>query len=225
MLVRLHGRSIWILDDLTPFQEYARAIATSGHVFSTPGIVQRRASSERMRDFEGDMKYLGKNPERGSVVHFWLPAAASSAILTIADAGGQTVREVKSDSSTKPLAGFNALGWDLRVEPNRAPRLGQLGGGGGGFFSGGNEGPLVLPGQYSARLTVDGRPVGSTTIAVRGDPEIVIADADRKAWFDVQMELHRLHAQANDSPSGSWRERATHGDPRTECGTRQGARH
>ncbi|MEW5917684.1 MAG: glycosyl hydrolase, partial [Gemmatimonadota bacterium] len=198
MIVATHGRALWILDDLSPFQEYARAVASNGHLFSSPGIAWRRASSERMRDFEGDMKYLGKNPERGAVLHYWLPAAGNGATLTIADASGQTIRELKSDSTGKPQAGFNALGWDLRVEPNRAPRLGNVGGGGGGFFGGGTDGPIVLPGTYTARLTVDGRAVGSTTIAVRPDPEITIADADRKAWFDLQMELHRLQAQANE---------------------------
>lgn len=196
MLVATHGRSIWILDDLTPFQEYARAIVTSGHVFSNPGVVQRKASSERMRDFEGDMKFLGKNPERGAVVHFWVPTGGTQATLTIADAGGTVVREVKSDSATKPQAGLNALGWDLRVAPNRAPRLGQTGG--GGFGGGANEGPLVVPGTYSGRLTLDGRAIGSTAIAVRGDPDVTIAEADRKPYFDLQVELHRLQAQAND---------------------------
>lgn len=198
MIVGTHGRSIWILDDLTPLQEYARAVASNGHVFTAPGAIQRKASSERMRDFEGDMKYLGRNPERGAVVHYWLPAAGNAATLTIADAQGQTVREIKSDSATKPQAGFNALGWDLRVEPLRAPRLGAAGGGGGGFFAAGNDGPLVLPGSYTARLTVDGRAIGSTTIAVRGDPEITIADADRKVYFDILTELHRMQGQANE---------------------------
>ena len=199
LLVATHGRAIWILDDLTPFQEYSRAVATSGHVFSNPGVTQRKSSSERMRDFEGDMKYLGKNPERGAVVNYWIPTGGTSATLTITDGAGQTVREVKSDSTSKPQAGFNALGWDLRVQPNRAPKLGTGAAGGGGFFSGGNDGPLVLPGTYTARLTLDGKAVGSTTIAVRGDPEITIADADRKTYFDLQVELHRLHAQANET--------------------------
>jgi hypothetical protein len=199
LLVATHGRAIWILDDLTPFQEYARAVASSGHVFTSPGVQQRKSSSERMRDFEGDMKYLGKNPERGAVVNYWIPAAGTSATLTIVDGAGQSVREIKSDSASKPQAGFNALGWDLRVQPNRAPKLGAGAGGGGGFFSGGNDGPLVLPGTYTARLTLDGKAVGSTTIAVRGDPEVTIADADRKTYFDLQVELHRLQAQANET--------------------------
>ncbi len=199
LLVATHGRAIWILDDLTPFQEYARAIASSGHVFSNPGVAQRKSSSERMRDFEGDMKYLGKNPQRGAVVNYWIPAASTDATLTITDGAGQTIREVKSDSISKPQLGFNALGWDLRVQPNRAPRLGAGAAGGGGFFSGGNDGPLVLPGMYTARLTLDGKAVGSTPIAVRGDPEVTIADADRKPYFDLQVELHRLQAQANET--------------------------
>lgn len=199
LLVATHGRAIWILDDLTPFQEYARAIASGGHVFTNPVVAQRKSSSERMRDFEGDMKYLGKNPQRGAVVNYWIPAAGTDATLTITDGGGQTVREIKSDSTSKPQAGFNALGWDLRVQPNRAPRLGAGAAGGGGFFSGGNDGPLVLPGTYTARLTLDGKAVGSTTIAVRGDPEVTIADADRKTYFDLQVELHHFQAQANET--------------------------
>jgi hypothetical protein len=133
-------------------------------------------------------------------VQYWIPAAGKEATLTIADGSGQTVREVKSDTATVPQVGFNALGWDLRIAPNRAPRLGTQGGGGGGggFGGGGTDGPLVVPGTYTARLTVDGRAIGSTTIAVRGDPEVTIADADRRPHFDIQAELHRLQAQANE---------------------------
>ncbi|MFN8582769.1 MAG: hypothetical protein U0163_17560 [Gemmatimonadaceae bacterium] len=203
MLVATHGRAIWVLDDLTPFQQYGKAMASSGLVFPAPEAAHRNASSERMRDFEGDMKFLGKNPFRGAVVSYWMPNAGKEAKLTVRDAGGATVREVSSDSTNVPAAGLNALAWDLRVQPNRPPRLGPPGqgggggGGGGGFGGGGLNGPLVLPGRYTASLAVDGKEVGSTTIDVRGDREIAISDADRKQHFDVLMELHRLQSTAN----------------------------
>jgi hypothetical protein len=36
------------------------------------------------------------------------------------------------------------------------------------------------------------------SVAVKGDPEITISDADRKVWFDTAMDLHQMQATAND---------------------------
>jgi hypothetical protein len=176
-------------------------VAATATVFPVNAVAHWNASRERMRDFEGDMKYLGKNLYRGAVVSYWLAAGGKEAKLTLRGAAGATVREITTDSSNVPVAGLNALTWDLRVQPNKAPRLGPpaqgAGGGGGGFGSGGLEGPLVLPGTYTAVVSVDGKDVGSTTIVVRGDAEIAITDADRKVHYDAAMELHRLQSTAN----------------------------
>ena len=200
MLVATHGRAVWVLDDLAPMQQYGKAVASAGTVFANTGAAHFNASNERMRDFEGDMKYLGKNPYRGAVVSWWMSQPGKTAKLSIRDAAGAIVREVTSDSTNVPAAGLNALTWDLRMQPNRAPKLGtpgQGGGGGGGFGGGGLDGPLVLPGSYTATVAVDDKDIGATTIAVRGDGEITIADADRKRHYDVAMELHRLQATAD----------------------------
>jgi hypothetical protein len=199
MLVATHGRAVWVLDDLAPLQQYAKAVASAGSVFPVAGASHWKASNERMRDFEGDMKFLGKNPARGAVVSFWLTAGGKEARLAVRDAAGAAVREITTDSSNVPAAGLNAMVWDLRVQPNRAPRLGPpaQGGGGGGFGSGGLDGPLVLPGAYTAAVSVDGKEAGTTTIAVRGDAEIAVTDADRRLHYEAGMELHRLQSTAN----------------------------
>jgi hypothetical protein len=62
MLVATHGRGIWILDDLTPFQEYTKALSTSTHLFPVPVGVQRNPAGDRMRDFEGNRQFFGENP-------------------------------------------------------------------------------------------------------------------------------------------------------------------
>ena len=56
----------------------------------------------------------------------------------------------------------------------------------------------MLPGTYRATLTVNGRDAQTIDLAVKGDPEITITDADRRKWFDTALELHQLQGKAND---------------------------
>lgn len=199
MIIATHGRGIWIVDDLTPFQQFARAQQTDAYLFEPEPVAQRRPSNERMKDFEGDRLFLGANPPRGASVAYYLKSQARDVTLVVRDASGAVVRELDGDATKdarKP--GVNAVVWDLRVRP--LPRMrNQQGGGGGGFGGGGTNGPLVLPGAYRVTLSVDGRDVQSTTVRVAGDPEIQITDADRRTHFDTVMALHTLQGTMNEA--------------------------
>ena len=60
------------------------------------------------------------------------------------------------------------------------------------------EGPLALPGTYTARLTVDGRTY-TQTFTVRNDPRSPATPADLRAQHALQM---RLYAGAKESWDG-----------------------
>jgi hypothetical protein len=158
-------------------------------------------AGDRSREFEGDTQFLGENPPTGAAFNYHLKTAAKAVSLTVKDADGNVVREFSGDKvKEKNGAGINTVLWDLRVEPLPAPR-GQpgQGQGGGGFGGGGLNGPFVMPGQYAVTLKVDGKEIGSQNFTVVGDPDITIADADRKAAFDAAMELHQLQRRLNDA--------------------------
>ncbi len=191
MILATHGRVVWILDDLTPFQEYAKAQATDAFVFQATPIRQRNPAEDRMREFEGDMRFLGENPAGGATINFHLKKKADSVRIAIRDASGAAVRGLAdSTMKLKTEPGVQFVTWDLRVEPV-PPTPGQRG---GGFFGGGLEGPLVLPGDYTAVLWVNGKESGSTTVTVRGDLELTVSAADRKTHFEVLKDVHTLHS-------------------------------
>ncbi|MCG3163218.1 MAG: hypothetical protein JMDDDDMK_04603 [Acidobacteria bacterium] len=194
MLLATHGRSIWILDDLTPFQQFTIARSKDAHLFEVRTATQMNPAGDRSRDFEGDMQFLGKNPDAGASFNYFLKASAKNLSLTVKDASGRTVRELSGAAvKDKNNAGVNTVLWDLRVEPLPAPRVQQQGpGGGGGFGGGGLNGPFVMPGQYQVTLKIDGKEIATNSFTVQGDREITIADADRRAAFDAAMELHRM---------------------------------
>jgi hypothetical protein len=66
-----HGRSIWIVDDITPLRQLtAETRALSVHVFRGPMATQwldRTNYSNR-----GSLEYRGENPEPGAHISFWL---------------------------------------------------------------------------------------------------------------------------------------------------------
>ncbi|MBI3567087.1 MAG: glycosyl hydrolase [Gemmatimonadetes bacterium] len=193
MILATHGRAIWILDDMTPFQLAAKAQATGDFVYPGRPATLRLPTTDQERGFQGDMLFLGENPPMAAFVTYALKSKPDSVRIVITDAAGAKVRELKGDTAkaTRPAAGLNLAKWDLRVEPLPEDKPAT----GGEGFGPGRDGPLVLPGDYTATVYANGKSVGATTVTVRADPESQISMADRRANFALQQELHALNGR------------------------------
>jgi photosystem II stability/assembly factor-like uncharacterized protein len=205
MILATHGRGIWILDDMTPLQQFAQARSIPAHLFDIRPATQMNAAGDRSREFEGDMQFLGKNSDIGAAFTYYLKSPAKKLALTVKDASGSVVRELAGDDvKDKTAAGINTVIWNLRVKPLPRPRpqaggAGGGGGGGGGFGGGGLDGPFVLPGTYQVTLRVEDKDAATNSFTVHGDPEIQISAEDRKIWFDTAVQLHGLQKTMNEA--------------------------
>jgi photosystem II stability/assembly factor-like uncharacterized protein len=201
LILGTHGRGIWILDDLTPFQQYAKSEGGVAFAFEPAPAQAFNAANDQMKGFEGDRRFLGPNPVPGATLTYRLRADAKDVKWTIRDGANNVLREIAGEATrAASKAGLNSVAWDLRVQPLpplRTQQPGQ-GGGGGGFGGGGNNGPFVLPGTYRATLTVDGKDANTVNVVVTGDRDIPITDADRKVWHDTALALHQMQRRAND---------------------------
>lgn len=201
MILGTHGRGIWILDDLTPFQQYPKSEGSPAFAFEPAPAHAFNAANDQMKGFEGDRRFLGPNPVAGATLTYRLRADAKDVKWTIRDGANSVVREISGDATRDAAkAGLNSVAWDLRVQPlpplrTQQPGQGQ---GGGGFGGGGTNGPFVLPGTYRATLSVDGKDANTVNVVVAGDRDIQITDADRKVWHDTALALHQLQRRAND---------------------------
>jgi len=197
MILATHGRGAWILDDLTPIQQWTKASGSPVVAFDPPPAVAFNMANDQNIQFQGDTVLTLPNPEFGAALGARLAAGGKEATWTIRDAAGTVVREIAGDDMKEQVkAGFNLVHWDLRVAPLRPMR--SQAGGGGGFGGAGSSGPFVLPGTYRATLTVDGRDSNAVHVVVTGDRDIEITDADRKIWHDAAMTAHRMQQTAND---------------------------
>jgi hypothetical protein len=201
MILATHGRAIWILDDLTPFQQWAKSESAPLFAFDVAPATAFNPANDQMKSFEGDRIFLGRNPPGGAALAYRLKADAKDIKWTIRDSNNQIVRELSGDAvRDRNKAGVNVVTWDLRHQPLRPLRNQppQAGGGGGGFGGGGNNGPFVLPGTYRATLTADGRDANVVNVTVRSDAAIEMTDADRRTWHDTAMALHDMQGKANE---------------------------
>jgi hypothetical protein len=106
LIVGTHGRAMWILDDLTPFQQFTPAVGQDAlHLFAIPSAWRFWPWSQIEQ--LGDGAFYGKNPAYGAQLSYFLTKEVKEpGQLVITDSQGRVVRTMKGthtlDESEKP---------------------------------------------------------------------------------------------------------------------------
>jgi len=193
LVIATMGRGFWILDDVARLHQW-RATPTAATLFAP-----REATRARLAVSPGTSK-TPDYPGAVANIDYVLPADAESVAITVADASGRELRTFRSTPTapaTSTAQGMRAPGrgrprvvsparnrgthrftWDMRLSglPTAANPEGSA------------FGPLVLPGTYTVRLTVDGAVAGSQPLRVELDPRVV-ADGVTQADLEAQHQL------------------------------------
>ena len=151
LVLATHGRSVMIMDDVTPLQKLTDEVMSEDMLLFEPReAVQWKQDRRLSRSVTGDKVLRGDNAEAGVAIHYWLREGADEedVDLNVTDV---TTGEVFRNLEVTTEAGINRVQWDLR---GNSPEGLQPGGGGGGF--GGNQRPMAQPGVYRVTLSVDG---------------------------------------------------------------------
>src|SRR3989441_12058823 len=213
LIVATHGSSFWVLDDITPLREINEGSANSEMVLYKPRPAVRLHLPEAI-ERRGP---VGDNPPPGAIIDYYFRTAPKDEVkLEMFDSAGKLVRSLsskeKKDDEQPPewpdqirelttipaAAGMNRYAWNLRWEPPvKIP---------GAFYSGnGPQGPLVLPGIYTVKLTV-GSQTTSQPLEIVMDPRVKsLKPADLTKQFallmqvrDANTELHRAVNEVRD---------------------------
>jgi hypothetical protein len=136
----------------------------------------------------GDAVFVGQDAPAGAVITYYQRTRHifGGIRLDILDAEGKVV-------DTLPAAkrrGINRVNWTMRVKPPRVPRAAQV------AFAG-TQGPRVLPGTYTVRLT-KGKQVYETPLVVGLDRRAEYSVEDRKAQYEASMRIHALFGRMTD---------------------------
>ncbi len=209
LVVATHGRSFWVLDDVTPLRQ-ANAQSTAAEM-----IVYQPQTALRLHYPEEIDKHqpAGDNPPPGAIIDYYFKTAPKDEVtLDIIDSHGKVVRHLSSKEKkeaeqppewpdrvervkTIPAnEGMNRFAWDLRYnDPVQVPDA---------FYSDtGPQGPLATPGDYQVKLTAAGK---SQTVPLKLviDPRTKGAEAAVQKQFSLSMQVNdrisQLHQAVNE---------------------------
>jgi photosystem II stability/assembly factor-like uncharacterized protein len=189
LVLATHGRSVWILDDLSPLERAADSVLASDiHLFAVAPATHFPLYGRK--GDTGHKWFAAPNPPYGAVINYYLKDKPKDDVkITITDASGAVVRDLKGPKE----AGLSRVVWDLRLNPPAQPPEGQ--GGGGGFF-GAPRGPRVRPGEYVIKIAAADK-TATGNVLVQEDPRIQIVAADRGKLDEAIAKTYALQKSAD----------------------------
>lgn len=184
LIAATQGRSFWLIDDLTPLHQLNEARSNRHYLF-------KPMDSYRMSGGNGrTSKTAGTNHPGGVLVNFFVKDTSSQDTLRISfhEADGDLIRAYSTHPDKKAKEGkldvkkgLNSFNWDMRYE-------------GAKTFDGmilwwaTTNGPVAIPGSYTAQMTVNGQ-VSSQSFSILGDPRATSTAEDYQAQFDFLIQV------------------------------------
>jgi photosystem II stability/assembly factor-like uncharacterized protein len=212
LVVGTHGRSFWILDDITPLRQLNPAVDKSDVYLFAPQVAYRIK-----RDVNTDTPLppeepVGQNPPDGAIINYSFNTNPTTPVtLDIYNSENQLVRRFSSDDRPTPIkaedypvtpywfrtpqvllakAGLWRFVWDLKYAPPSSF--------GHGFPISAIYhdtpldplGPSVLPGTYTVKLTANGKTL-TQPLTVKIDPRVTTSSADLTQQFTLSLDAYR----------------------------------
>ncbi len=209
LVLGTYGRGIWVLDDISALRQMMTGATGETHLFAPGAAVRVRRNVGNDTPFPPEVPHAPNAPD-GALVYYTLATKPAGPItLEVLDAGGAVVRHLTSapqapvkEAARPPEpnfwiappfqlpaeAGGNRTNWDLRADAAPAFTHSFEINANPGLTPASPEGPLVPPGAYTLRLTVDGKTY-SQPVTVVNDPRSPATVADVRAQFALQMRV------------------------------------
>ncbi|MFW6140582.1 MAG: VPS10 domain-containing protein [Acidobacteriota bacterium] len=201
LVAATHGRSFWILDDLTPLHQLTEEVIDSDFFLFRP------KDAYRMGGYGYPRSDMGENPPGGSVIYYYFKEKPEQEVtLEFLDSRGNLIKEFKSrkqeESAPESFSpwgasaqavstkqGMNRFVWDMRYPgAERVP--------GAVYWGASFRGPLAVPGEYTVRLKV-GEDRMIKTWKWKKDPRIEATQRDLQEQFDFLMEIRDKVTEVN----------------------------
>jgi photosystem II stability/assembly factor-like uncharacterized protein len=214
LIVGTHGRSFWILDDISPLRQASAAAARGDLLFRPAEAIRVPQSTYAETPIPPD-EPQAENPPSGAVLDYYLARDAAGVVtIEILDASSTVARKFTSDDApdltpeelrkqmippswVRPQrnpgtsAGMHRLVWDLRYEkPLSATHEYPI-----TAVPGDTPryplGPSAVPGRYTVRLNTGGR-THTAPLVVTLDPRVKTSPAGLQQMFALQRRLAGL---------------------------------
>ena len=194
LIAATQGRSFWMLDDLSVFQQLDNSLGNAAHIFK-PLPAYRIGGGTW-----GNTKFNGENHPGGVLMHFYLkekPEKEDTVTLSFYEKSGELIKKFSNhpekDNKEGELSdlkeGLNQFAWDMRYQGAKSFD-GMI------LWWASLNGPKALPGKYMAKLNAGGNE-SETEFEILADPRSSSSKEDLKAQFDFLMEVKDKLSETN----------------------------
>jgi photosystem II stability/assembly factor-like uncharacterized protein len=224
LVIATHGRSFWILDNITPLRQTREAARANRPFLFRPAVTTRVDNDSFVGTPLPPEEPTANNPPSGAMIDYYLNAPAKEVKLEIFDSQQNLVRGFSSGNQVparhapvpiaerwlrnpeppQTTAGMHRFVWDL------------VWGGSGGPDTDAEAdyttpiGPKIVPGTYQVRLTVDGSSQ-SQPLKIVMDPRSSATAAVLTQQFQLGKRIYgeAMKAQRALAEIGSIQKRVT----------------
>jgi photosystem II stability/assembly factor-like uncharacterized protein len=194
LVIGTHGRGFWVMRDITPLRAMSgRVAAADVHLFKPIDAYRGVDDGVLVRYYlkdDSDVK-LEFVDQRGTIIQTF---EGDASVEKSNPMQGRRQRFGRAGRPAQPSgkAGSNTFQWDLRYS-GFVDFEGMI------FWSGNNQGPVILPGSYTVRLTA-GEQTREQTFAVKLDPRNEpVTMADLRAQLDLALQVRDKVTEANEA--------------------------
>jgi len=213
IVVATHGRSFWILDNITPLRQLADNVAGSDAILYKPQLSYRVRWNMYTDTPLPKEEPSGENPADGVLIDYFLKDHSQGIVtLDIVNGEGKLIRRYASDdrpyenpkvdfpihwirpkSILSSAPGSHRFIWDLHYTPLDEPLSFSV----SGVFENtapDASSPWVMPGTYTVKLNVNGKSY-SQPITVKMDPRVKTSMEDLKLQHDISFSCYENRRQ------------------------------
>ena len=194
LIAATHGRSFWMIDDLTPLHQLDEKVANADFFLFKPKSTYRMAQG----GWGGaDLKKEGQNHPDGVLFQYMINQMESDQEVTL------EIRELDDDliqtfsnkkkggESLSAEKGGNRFIWDMRYS-GFTEFPGMI------FYSSPNRGPKAPPGKYKAVMKMDGKEVVQE-FEILADPRLETTPAQYQEQFEYLLQVRDEVSRANQA--------------------------
>ena len=103
VVVGTHGRSFWILDDITPLRQLTPAVANAEAFLFRPQLATRFRWNKNTDTPLPQEEPAGQNPPDGAIINYLLKSNAENVTLEVLSPAGEVIRKYSSADPPEPM--------------------------------------------------------------------------------------------------------------------------